>query len=346
MEKRALGNTDIQVSEICLGTMTWGQQNSQAEAFEQLNYATDYGVNFIDTAEMYAVPTKAETYGATETIIGNWLEERKNRDKIVLATKICGPGDWLPHIRDGQTHFNKEHLNKAIDGSLSRLKTDYIDLYQLHWPDRHTNFFGQLGYRHNPNELTTAIEETLEALNDLVTSGKVRQIGLSNETPWGTMKFLQIAESNGYPRAVSVQNPYSLLNRSFEVGLAEVAHREQVGLLAYSPLAFGMLTGKYLNDQWPEGARLSLFKQFSRYTNPQAMLATEKYLAVADKYELNPTQMALAYVTSRSFVTANIIGATSMEQLKTNLTSSELTLSKEVLKDLEAVHKEHPYPAP
>ncbi|PIE41510.1 MAG: NADP(H)-dependent aldo-keto reductase [Gammaproteobacteria bacterium] len=346
MHKRPLGNTDIQVTELCLGTMTWGQQNTQQEAFEQLDYAIDYGVNFIDTAEMYAVPARAETYGATETIIGNWLAKRCNRDKIVLASKICGPGDWLPHIRGGQTHFNQAHINQALEGSLKRLKTDYIDLYQLHWPDRHTNFFGPLGYKHNPNESMTPIEETLEALDKAVASGKVRHIGLSNETPWGTMRFLQLAEQRGWPRTVSIQNPYSLLNRSFEVGLAEISHRENVGLLAYSPLAFGMLSGKYLNNQWPEGARLTLFKQFSRYTNPQAMKATERYLEVARKHQLDLSQMAIAYVTSRPFVTSNIIGATSMAQLKSNLSSSELVLSKELLKELEATHKEYVYPAP
>lgn len=346
MRKRPLGKTDIQVTEICLGTMTWGEQNTQKQAFEQLDYAMDFGINFIDTAEMYAVPTRAETYGATETIIGNWLETRGNRDKIVLATKICGPGDWLPHIRNGETHFNKKHITQALENSLKRLKTDYIDLYQLHWPDRHTNFFGQLGYRHNNDEQITAIEETLEVLDNIVKSGKVRHIGLSNETPWGTMRFVQLAEERGWPRVVSIQNPYSLLNRSFEVGLAEVAHREQVGLLAYSPLAFGMLSGKYLNNQWPEGARLTRWKQFSRYTNPQAMRATARYIEIAKQHNLDPAQMALAYVTSRPFVTANIIGATSMSQLKSNLASAEIQLSKEVLKDLEAAHKEQPNPAP
>ncbi|MCG8316664.1 MAG: NADP(H)-dependent aldo-keto reductase [Pseudomonadales bacterium] len=346
MQNRTLGRTGLQVSEICLGTMTWGQQNTEQEAFAQLDFAIDYGVNFVDTAEMYAVPTRAETYGATEAIIGNWLAQRKSRDKIVLATKICGPGNWLPHIRDAQTRFNKKHINAALEGSLKRLRTDYIDLYQLHWPDRSTNFFGQLGYRHNNDEIITPIEETLEALDEIVKSGKVRHIGLSNETPWGTMRFLQLAEARGWPRAVSIQNPYSLLNRSFEVGLAEIAHREQVGLLAYSPLAFGMLSGKYLNNQWPADCRLTLFKQFSRYTNPQAMKATERYLHVAQKFSLDPAQMALAYVTSRPFVTANIIGATSMDQLKSNLESSQLKLSKEVIKALDAVHKEHPSPAP
>ncbi|MDX1693630.1 MAG: NADP(H)-dependent aldo-keto reductase [Ketobacteraceae bacterium] len=346
MRKRQLGTSGIRVSEICLGTMTWGQQNTQAEAFEQLDYAMDCGVNFIDTAEMYAVPTRAETCGATETIIGNWLASGKRRDKIVLATKICGPGNWLPHIRRGKTRFNRKHLTKALEGSLKRLQTDYIDLYQLHWPDRHTNFFGKLGYHHNQRESITPIEDTLEVLDELVKSGKIRHIGLSNETPWGTMKFIQLSQERGWPKVVSIQNPYSLLNRSFEVGLAEIAHREQVGLLAYSPLAFGMLSGKYLDNQWPEKARLTLFRQFSRYTNPQAMEATREYMTVAKKHNLDLAQMALAYVTSRSFVTANIIGATTMEQLKTNLDSTRITLSKDVLKDLEAVHTRHPSPAP
>lgn len=346
MRTRPLGLTDINVTEICLGTMTWGNQNTQEEAFEQLDYALDYGVNFIDTAEMYAVPAEKRTYGATETIIGNWLQSRQCRDKVILASKVVGPGDWLKHIRRGRTHFNAKHIHKALDNSLKRLNTDYLDLYQLHWPDRHTNFFGQLGFEHDPNEYTTPIEETLEALDSIVRSGKVRHIGLSNETPWGTMRFLQVAREHDWPRAVSVQNPYSLLNRSYEVGMAEISLREQVGLLAYSPLAFGMLTGKYLNNQKPADARLSLFPQFSRYTNPQAMTATEKYAAVAAKHGLELNQMALAFVTRQPFVTSTIIGATTMEQLKSNLESYHLTLSDDVLKDLEAINVEHPYPAP
>jgi aryl-alcohol dehydrogenase-like predicted oxidoreductase len=346
MRKNRLGRTDLEVTEICLGTMTWGQQNTQQEAFEQLDAAIDYGVNFIDTAEMYSVPTQADTSGSTETIIGNWFSERRNRDKVILATKVTGPGDWLPHIRNGETRFDRKNIEAAIDGSLKRLQTDYIDLYQLHWPDRTTNFFGRLGFKYQESENQTPVEETLEVLNDLVKAGKVRHVGLSNETPWGAMKFLHHAEMNDWARPVSIQNPYSLLNRSYEVGLAEVSHREDIGLLAYSPLAFGMLSGKYLNNQWPENARLTLFKQFSRYTNPQAIAATEKYLAVAEKYGLDPVQMSLAFVTQQPFVTANIIGATSMQQLKTNLKSSELTLSKDVLKDLNQINVEHPYPAP
>lgn len=346
MQYCQLGRTDLTVSNICLGTMTWGQQNNEAEAFEQLDYAVSSGINFIDTAEMYAVPTRAETYGATETILGNWLAKRGNREDLVIATKICGPGDWLPHIRDGNTHFDLKNLTLALDGSLKRLQTDYIDLYQLHWPDRNTNFFGRLDYKHNENETNTPIEETLEALNELVKSGKVRHIGVSNETAWGTMTFAQRAETKGLPRIASIQNPYSLLNRSFEVGLAEVAHREQIGLLAYSPLAFGMLSGKYLNQQWPESARLTLFKQFSRYTNPQAIAATEKYVAIAREHGLDPAQMALAFVSHQPFVTSNIIGATNMEQLKCNIGSKEVLLSQEIIKALNEVHKQISNPAP
>ncbi|MDY6918927.1 MAG: NADP(H)-dependent aldo-keto reductase [Pseudomonadota bacterium] len=344
MNKNRLGNTDLMVSELCLGTMTWGQQNTREEAFEQLDAALDYGVNFIDTAEMYSVPTQPETMGSTETIIGHWLRARGNRNQVVLATKVTGPG--VPHIRDGQSRFNRRCIEEAVHNSLRRLQTDYIDLYQLHWPDRSTNFFGRLDYQCREDKYATPIEETLEVLDDLVQAGKVRHIGVSNETPWGVMKFLHHAEVSGRPRLVSVQNPYSLLNRSYEVGLAEVSHREQVGLLAYSPLAFGMLTGKYQNHQWPDHARLTLFKQFSRYTNPQARAATERYLQVAEKHGLNPAQMALAFVTGQPFVTANIIGATSMAQLRANLESAELELSKEVLDDLNQVNVEHPCPAP
>lgn len=345
MRYRPLGQTDIEVSEICLGTMTWGKQNNQAEAFEQLDYALDYGVNFIDTAEMYAVPPSAETYGTTETIIGNWIAERQNRDQFILATKVIGPfmGDY---VRGGNVRLNRQNIEQAVNDSLKRLQTDYIDLYQVHWPDRSTNYFGQLGYTHRPNEVMTPIEETLEALNSLVIAGKIRHIGVSNETPWGTMEYLRLAKELGWARIASIQNPYNLLNRTFEVGLAEIAHREHVGLLAYSPLAFGVLSGKYLGGQRPDGARLTLFDRFVRYTNPQATKATEMYIDIAKKYELDPSQMALAYVTSRPFVTSNIIGATTMEQLKINLTSSEMELSEEIIKEIESVHKEHPNPAP
>ena len=270
MQTRKLGNTDIEVSLICLGTMTWGEQNTEAEAFEQLDYATGAGVNFIDAAEMYPVPPRAETQGRTEQYLGNWLARRGRRDDLVIASKVAGPGNGLKYLRNGP-RLTRDHIRQACDASLKRLQTDYIDLYQVHWPDRSTNFFGKLGYQHDPDESFTPIEETLAALGELVQEGKVRQIGLSNETPWGTMEYLRLAQQNGWPRAVSIQNPYNLLNRSFEVGMAEVAHREQVGLLAYSPLAFGMLSGKYLGETWPEKARLTLYERFSRYTSDRAM---------------------------------------------------------------------------
>lgn len=345
MEYRQLGRTDIKVSLICLGTMTWGEQNTQDEGFAQMDMALEHGVNFIDTAELYPVPPKAETYTATETIIGNWFEQRKNRDKVILASKVAGPGEWVDYMRDGVC-LDRKNITAAIDGSLKRLKTDYIDLYQLHWPDRQTNFFGQLGYQHNPVDNSVPIEETLDVLDELVKSGKVRHIGLSNETPWGTMQFVHKAETKNQARIVSIQNPYNLLNRSFEVGLAEIAHRESVGLLAYSPMAFGALSGKYINNQKPEGARLTLFERFDRYSNPQALAAIEAYVTLARKHGLDPAQMALAYVNSRSFLTSNIIGATNLVQLKSNLESIELNLSEEVLNEIDAIHTRQPNPSP
>lgn len=346
MKYRPLGNTDIQVSVICLGTMTWGEQNTQAEAFQQLDYALDQGVNFIDTAELYPVPPKAETYAQTEVIIGNWIKERNNRDKFILASKIAARSDWLSHIRNGQAVLDYKNIETALNQSLQRLQTDYLDLYQLHWPDRSTNFFGQLGYQHVADKTSVPIEETLQALAEFVKQGKIRHIGLSNETPWGTMKFLQLAESLNLPRVVSVQNPYSLLNRTYEIGLAEISIREEAGLLAYSPLGFGVLSGKYLNNQHPENARLTLFERFSRYTNENGIKATEAYVNIAKQHGLDPAQMALAYVNSRDFLTSNIIGATTMEQLKTNIDSINLSLADEVLVEIEKVHENNPNPCP
>jgi len=345
MEYRQLGNTDLKVSLICLGTMTWGEQNTQDDAFAQMDMALDAGVNFFDTAEMYPVPPKAETYAATEVIIGNWLEQRKNRDKIILATKVASRSDGFPYIRDGNPRLDRKNIEAALEQSLKRLKTDYVDLYQLHWPDRITNYFGQLGYEHNEEESVT-IEESLSILSDLVKSGKVRYIGLSNETPWGVMKFLQLAEKFNLPRVVSVQNPYSLLNRTFEVGLAEVAHREKVGLLAYSPMAFGVLSGKYLNGQRPEKGRITLYERFTRYNSPMGIAATEDYCDIAKRHNLSPAQMSLAFVNSRAFLTSNIIGATSLEQLKENLDSVNITLSDDILHEIEAVHTRYPNPCP
>jgi len=345
MQYRQLGTTDLKVSSLCLGTMTWGKQNSRADGFAQMDMALAHGINFFDTAEMYAVPATPDTYGKTEEIIGDWFAERGGRERIILASKVAGPGEWIRHIRGGP-RLTRQHIQEAVEGSLRRLRTDYLDLYQVHWPDRNTNYFGKLNYRHRADEDMTPIAETLEALDALVKQGKIRHYGLSNETPWGTMRYLHEAERLGAPRPVSIQNPYSLLNRSFEIGLAEIAHREQVGLLAYSPLAFGMLSGKYRNDQWPENARLTLFKYFSRYTNPQAMAATEKYCQLAEQHGLSPTQLALQYVTTRPFVTSNIIGATSTEQLQENLDSLGVEITDEIEKALEAIHTEYPNPAP
>ena len=340
-----LGNSDINVSKICLGTMTFGEQNSPAEGHAQLDYAIGQGVNFIDTAEMYPVPPKAETQGATESIIGSWLQQRGKRDDIILASKAAGPGDWLSYIRGGP-RLTRSHLESAIETSLQRLNTDYLDLYQLHWPDRNTNYFGKLGYQHDNSCNETPLHETFEVLKELVNSGKIRHIGLSNETPWGVMQCLALAEYHGMPRVMSVQNPYNLLNRSYEVGLAEISQREQVGLLAYSPLGFGVLSGKYLNDQWPEGARMTLHKRFARYFTPGGISATQAYVDLARQHGLDPGQMALAYVNSRGFVSSNIIGATSMEQLQSNIESVDLELSEEVLQGIEAIHSTNSNPCP
>jgi len=347
MKYHKLGHTDIDVSVICLGTMTWGQQNTKTQAFEQMDYAVSQGVNFFDTAELYAIPPRAETYGRTENIIGQWLKARGNRDRIVLTSKIAGPGeDWIPYIRGGRTRFNRQHIVAALDASLQRLQTDYLDLYQLHWPERNTNFFGQLGFEASAGEDFTPILETLEALQEQVQAGRIRYIGLSNETPWGVMQFLSLAEQHSLPRVVSVQNPYNLLNRSYEVGLAEVSWREKTGLLAYSPLGFGVLSGKYLAGAWPEGARLTLFPDYTRYSSASAIAATNEYVALAQRHHLDPAQMALAYVNNRSFLTSTIIGATTMEQLESNIDSINVTLSAEVLEGIEAVHKDHPNPSP
>jgi len=347
MQYRKLGTTGIDVSTICLGTMTWGEQNTQAEAFGQLDYALSMGVNFIDTAELYSIPPQARTYGRTEEIIGNWLHKTGNRDRIILASKIAGPGSgWVDHIRHGRTRFNREQLQAALEGSLRRLQTDCIDLYQLHWPERDTNFFGQLGFTPAEHDDFTPVAETLEALDGLVQAGKVRHVGLSNETPWGIMRFLQVAEQLGLPRIVSVQNPYNLLNRSYEIGAAEVSWREHCGLLAYSPLGFGVLSGKYLDGARPAGARLTLFPDYTRYSSPAARQATAQYVDLARRHGLEPSQMALAFVNSRPFLSSTIIGATTMEQLRSNIESSAIELTAEVLKGIQAIHAAHPNPSP
>ncbi|WP_129141743.1 NADP(H)-dependent aldo-keto reductase [Modicisalibacter coralii] len=343
MQKRPLGNTGINVSRLCLGTMTFGEQNSESDAHRQLDRARDAGIDFIDTAEMYPVPPKAETQGLTEAYIGTWLKARGKRDEVILATKAAGPR--LEHIRGGP-RFTREHLHAAVDTSLERLQTDYIDLYQLHWPDRSTNTFGQLDYAPDPDEDATPLEETLAALKELVDAGKIRAIGLSNETPWGVMRCLHLAETLGLPRVASVQNPYNLLNRSFEVGLAEIAHRENVGLLAYSPLAFGVLSGKYLDGARPPQGRLTLFERFQRYTSDVAEQATRAYVDIARQHDLDPAQMALAFVNSRPFLTSNIIGATTLDQLESNLASESLTLEPAVLEAIDAVHRRLSNPCP
>jgi aryl-alcohol dehydrogenase-like predicted oxidoreductase len=347
MQYRKLGNTDIEVSVVCLGTMTWGEQNTRAEAFEQMDYAFAQGVNFFDTAELYPIPPRAGTYGQTEEIIGEWLQRTGNRERVVLASKIAGPGvGWVDHIREGRTRFNQDHLQAALDGSLRRLQVECIDLYQLHWPERNTNFFGKLGFAPGDEDDLTPVAETLAVLQDFVQAGKIRSIGLSNETPWGIMRFLQVAAQLDLPRVVAVQNPYSLLNRSYEVGAAEVSWREHCGLLAYSPLGFGVLSGKYLGGARPPGARLTLFPDYTRYSSPAADQATADYAGLARSHGLDCAQMALAFVNSRPFLTSTIIGATTMEQLRNNIASIDLELSAGVLEGIEAIHEAHPNPSP
>ena len=346
MIRRPLGHSGIEVSALCLGTMTFGQQNTEAEAHAQLDRALAAGINFIDTAEMYPVPPLAETQGLTEHYIGTWLKARRCRERVVLATKVAGPGDWLPHLRGGRNRLDRVNIETALDASLQRLQTDWIDLYQLHWPDRETNYFGKLGYSPAASDHSVPLLETLQVLADLVKAGKIRHIGLSNETPWGLMRFLALADQHNLPRMVSIQNPYSLLNRTFEIGLAEIAIRESCGLLAYSPLAFGVLSGKYLHGQRPASGRITLFERFSRYSNPEAECATAEYVALARRHGLDPAQMALAWVTSRPFTTSNIIGATTLEQLESDLASIDLVLDEAVIAGIESIHTSQPNPAP
>jgi aryl-alcohol dehydrogenase-like predicted oxidoreductase len=326
--------------------MTWGEQNTEAEAHEQLDYAINHEINFIDTAELYAVPAKSETQGRTETYIGTWLNKRKKRDDLIIASKAAGPGAFVKHIRSGPK-FNKEHLTEALNNSLKRLQTDYIDIYQLHWPERPTNYFGALGYQHKSDDPITDFRETLTVLNDFIKEGKIRYIGLSNETPWGTMQYIRIAEKENLPKVITIQNPYSLINRTFEIGLSEISIREQVGLLAYSPLGGGLLSNKYLGGNKPEGARYTLWANyFTRYSHPNTMKAVEKYGELAQQNGLSLAQMALAFVNTRNFLTANIIGATSIAQLKENIDSINIKLSDDVLKEIERIHLEFPNPAP
>jgi len=342
MKKRILGTTDIKVSEICLGTMTWGQQNTQEEGFEQMDYALDMGINFFDTAEMYAVPPKKETQGSTEKIIGNWFKERKNREKVILATKVCGraPFTWLRE-KEIPTEQTKEQIFEAVDNSLERLQTDYIDLYQLHWPDRPMSLFGgSINYQHIDGP-SNSIDTILDALDELIKLGKIRHFGLSNETPWGTMEFIYHSKNKDLPRVQSIQNAYNLLNRIFEFGGSEIAFREKVGLLAYSPLAQGYLTGKYQNGNLPKGSRKELFNRLQRYEGAGSEEAIDTYLKIANKYNFDPSQLANQFVTTRPFVTSNIIGATNMEQLKLAVTSNEISLNEEIENEIEEAFKIH-----
>ena len=348
MEFRTLGRTGLQVSLIGLGTMTFGEQNTEADGHAQLDYAVDHGVNLVDTSEVYAVPPRAETYGSTERIIGTWLRRSGKRQNVVLCSKVAGPGRALgvTHVRGGANRLDRRNIVEAIDDSLRRLQTDYLDLYQVHWPDRSSNFFGRLDYEHVEQEDTVPIEETLEVLSELVQAGKVRYIGVSNETPWGLHRYLQSADEGGLARLVSIQNPYCLLNRSFEVGLAEIAIRENVGLLAYSPLGFGMLTGKYLDGARPPEARIVRWTRFARYSGEVAERTTAAYVAIARSQGLDPAQMALAFVNRQRFVSSTLIGATSMEQLATNVASVDVQLSDEVIQAIEQVHNAQPNPCP
>ena len=365
MQYNQLGTSELKVSEICLGTMTYGQQNTIAEAHQQLDYTVANGVNFIDTAEMYPIPTKAETQGRTETYIGEWLKHQQ-RDKLIIATKITGPGRGNKWIRDGAKAIDRENIKQAIDNSLQRLQTDYIDLYQIHWPDRYVPIFGQTVYEPSRNRQTVPIAEQLTVFADLIQAGKIRYIGLSNETPWGVCEFSHVAKQLGLPQVISIQNAYNLINRAFDLALAEACDREQIGLLAYSPLAFGLLSGKYPASKIEKGlkvltnlspgneqhqplakGRMDLFQGFgSRYRKPNVKEAVSAYVKIARRYQLNPVGLALAFVRSRWFVTSTIIGATTMAQLQENLESLNVELNQEILAEVDAVHARYPSPAP
>ena len=345
MNYKNLGNTDLKVSTICLGTMTWGEQNTQEEGFDQMDYALDKGVNFWDTAELYSVPPKPETFGRTEIIIGNWFKKTKKRKEVILATKVCGP--MRAYVRGGGYQYGKKNITEAIEGSLKRLQTDYIDLYQLHWPERDTNMFGRLGYEHTEKEDWNRFEDILETLQKFIDNGKIRYLGLSNETPWGVNKFLELASKKKLPRMMSVQNPYNLLNRTYEVGLAEISVREKIGLLAYSPLAIGYLTGKYMNNQIPKKSRLDHDSDFwTTYNKPNTEKAVKTYYDIAKKYNIDMAQMSLKFCEIQPFTTSVIIGATTLEQLKTNVESVNVNLEKDVIKEINDVQKTYPNPCP
>ena len=344
MNYKKLGNTDLNVSTICLGTMTWGEQNSEKEAFEQMSYAIDNGVNFWDTAELYSVPPKESTYGLTEEIIGNWFTKNKKRHEVILASKVAGPS--RSYLRDGQNSFVGKNLENALNNSLKRLKTDYLDLYQLHWPERNVNNFGKLGYTHKESKWNK-FEDILINLKKFVDQGKIKYVGLSNETPWGVMNFMQLSKDKNLPRMMSIQNPYSLLNRSYEVGLAEVSIREQIGCLSYSPLASGYLSGKYRNGAMPKGSRIERDYEFwGRYRKPQSENAIEEYYKISKKYNLDMSQMAIKFCEIQDFMTSVIIGATTMDQLKTNIESVKVKLHKDVINEINSIQKKYPNPCP
>ena len=345
MKFKKLGTTDIDVSLICLGTMTWGTQNTEKDAFEQMDYAVSQGINFFDTAEIYSVPPTSDSYGKTEVMIGNWFEKRKNRDKIILASKVAGPGcSW---IRGGGNNFDEKKIKEAIDGSLKRLKTDYIDLYQLHWPERSTNYFGSRDFLYNNKEGNwNSFESILEALEKFIKSGKIRYIGMSNETPYGLSRYLEISKNKGAPRMMSVQNPYNLVNRTYEIGMSEISIREKCGLLVYYPLAAGGLSGKYRNGKMPKDSRMALFKGWERHLNPLAMEAYDKYFKLAKDFNLSMVQLAQSFVNSRPFVTSNIIGATTMDQLKENVESINIEFTDEMMDKVNEIHNNNPNPSP
>tara|TARA_B100001093_G_scaffold119205_1_gene111836 strand:- start:267 stop:1304 length:1038 start_codon:yes stop_codon:yes gene_type:complete len=345
MKYKKLGTTDLDVSLICLGTMTWGTQNSEKDAFEQMDYSVSKGVNFFDTAEIYSVPPNADSYGKTEKMIGSWFEKRKNREKIILASKVAGPGcDW---IRGGANSFDEKKIGEAIDGSLKRLKTDYIDLYQLHWPERSTNYFGTREYTANKEEGSwNSFESILHALEKFIKSGKIRHIGMSNETPYGLSRYIELSKSKDLPRMMSIQNPYNLVNRTYEIGMSEISLREKCGLLVYYPLAAGGLSGKYRNDQMPKNSRMALFKGWERHLNPLAMKAYDEYYKLAKDNNMTMVQLAQSFVNSRPFVTSNIIGATTMEQLKENVESIDIELTDEIMENINVIHNNNPNPSP
>ena len=345
MNYKKLGNTDLNVSTICLGTMTWGEQNTQDEAFEQMDYALNKGVNFWDTAELYSIPPKPETFGHTELIIGNWFKKTKKRNEVIIATKVCGP--MRSYVRGGGNQYGIKNITEALEGSLKRLQTDFIDLYQLHWPERNTNMFGRLGYEHNDDGNWNKFEDILGTFKKFIDAGKIRYIGVSNETPWGTKKFLEIAKEKNLPRMMSVQNPYNLLNRTYEVGLAEISIRDKIGLLAYSPLAIGYLTGKYRNNKIPKNSRLDHDEDFwTRYNKPNAEKAVEAYYQISKKNNIDMAQMSLKFCEIQPFVTSVIIGATTMQQLKTDIESVNVKLTDEIIKEINKIQKIYPNPCP